>query len=229
MNIALCFYGQPRFYDITFYNYYNMILDNYNPDVFIHTWWSENMVNNLYPCAKWAETALAEKDRLIKSDVIEKLNAFYNPKAIKYDDYDLVDIKQYKPNYYQYYTQYAVKELLSKYELENNIEYDLVIRTRFDLLIKQDVPYQIDDNLWVSSSCPYTDRYNDLFSFSNSKNYKKLSDVYLNLEEFDSKNKGETEWALMSQIQKENIPVKLFDAEYTTFDILRTQTANQYR
>lgn len=229
MNIALCFYGQPRFYDITYRNYFEQILKTYAPDVFIHTWWGKEMVGSLYPCAKWAESALSEQDREVKEGIIEDLVQWYTPKRMQYDTYSTVNIRQHKPNYYQYYTQYAVKNLLAEYEKEMDIEYDLVIRTRFDLLIRQYIPYQVDDNLWVSSSCPYSDRYNDLFSFSNSKNYKKLSDIYLNLEEFESAGRGEIEWALLSQIQKENIPVQLFDAQYETFDILRTHTANSYR
>jgi hypothetical protein len=120
---------------------------------------------------------------------------------------------------------------LKNYEIENGIEYDLVIRTRFDLLIQQYVPYTIDDYLWVTNCCPYSDRYNDLFSFSNSKNYKKTSDTYLNLEEFEQigADQGEMEWAFTNQTKKENIEVKKFDAEYKTFDILRTNTANSFR
>lgn len=229
MKIALCFYGQPRFYDITYHNYFKEVLEQYSPDVYIHTWWGKEMVGSLYPCAKWAESALTEQDRTVKGEVIDNLLRWYNPKKIQYDTYGTVNIRQHKPNYYQFYTQYAVKNLLAEYEKQTGIEYDLIIRTRFDLLINQYVPYQIDSNLWVSNSCPFTDRYNDLFSFSNSSNYKKLSDIYLNLEEFESKGKGEIEWAMLSQIQKESIPVKLFDAQYETFDILRTQTANRYR
>jgi len=231
MNTALCFYGQPRFYDITFHNYYKSILEQYNPDVFVHTWWGESMVNTIYPCGNHVvkENALSENDLLIKDDIIDNIIKLYNPKKIQYDTYDDVNIKQHKSNYYQYYTQYAVKELLTQYEIENDIEYDLVIRTRFDLMIEQPIPYQTDENMWVSGCCPYEDRYNDMFTFSNSKNYKKISDVYLNLEEFEKKNKGEMEWAFVSQIIKENISIKSFDADYSTFDILRTKSANKFR
>lgn len=231
MNIALCFYGQPRFYDITHKLYYSKILEEYTPDVFIHTWWSKEMINTVYPSARHAESALSIEDRTVKPNLIENLQSFYNPKRIQFDDYNTDKIKNHKPNHYQYYTQYAVKELLKNYEIENGIEYDLVIRTRFDLLIQQYVPYTIDDSLWVTSCCPYSDRYNDLFSFSNSKNYKKISDTYLNLEEFEQMGagQGEMEWAFTNQTKKENIEVKKFDAEYKTFDILRTNTANSFR
>ena len=229
MNIALCFYGQPRFYTITHKLYYSKILEEYNPDVFIHTWWSKDMVGLLYPHAKHVGNALQEEDIIVKQNLIEELTRLYNPTLIEFDDYSTNKIKQYKSNYYQYYTQYAVKELLKKYEIQKGIEYDLVIRTRFDLLIKQFVPYNIDDSLWVPSCCPYNDRYNDLFSFSNSENYKKLSDTYLNLEEFEKDGKGEMEWAYTSQIIKKNLEVKKFKAEYETFDILRSNTAKIYK
>jgi hypothetical protein len=187
------------------------------------------MIGTTYPCAKHAEQALSIKDRIVRPDLIENLKLLYNPKKIEFNDYETDKIVNHKPNYYQYYTQYAVKELLKNYEVENNIEYDLVIRTRFDLLIEQYIPYNIDEYLWVAGCCPYPDRYNDLFSFSNSKTYKKISDVYLNLEEYEKSERGEMEWAFIMQIIKENIKVNTFNAEYSTFDILRTETANKFK
>lgn len=228
MKVALCLSGQPRFYDITYELYYSRILERYNPDVFIHTWWSDDMVGTLYPCAKHAESRLSYDDRLVNSDTIDNLTKLYNPKLIKCDDYSTIEIP-HKANYYQYYTQYAVKELLNEYEILNGFEYDLVIRTRFDLLIQQDIPYHNDDYLWVSSTCPYTDRYNDMFSFSNSLNYKKISNVYKNLNSFEEVGMGEMEWAFVSQIKAEELKVSTFPADYSTFDILRTDTANKFR
>ncbi len=69
----------------------------------------------------------------------------------------------------------------------------------------------------------------DLYATDVEYSADALEGIYLNLEEFESKGKGEIEWALLSQIQKESIPVKLFDAQYETFDVLRTHTADRYR
>lgn len=228
MRAALCFYGQPRFFDITHKLYYSLISEKYNVDVFIHTWWSEKLVGTLYPMGKHAEKTLSAEDRTVRENLIYELNELYKPKLIGYDDFNEIDIPK-KTNYYQYYTQYAVKNLLEKYENDNGFKYDFVIRTRFDLLIEQNIPYQLDDSVWVSSALPYIDRYNDLFSFSSGENYKKISNTFLNLEEFEKINKGEMEWAFTMQVLKEKVNIKTFQANYATFDILRTETANKFR
>ena len=67
-----------------------------------------------------------------------------------------------------------------------------------------------------------------MFSISNQDNFLKLSRVYINLPEFELEGKGEMEWALMKQIQKENLIIKKFAARYETFDILRSTTKGKY-
>ena len=45
MKIALCLSGQPRYLDEGFYYLYENILKKYSVDVFIHTWWDNEMKN----------------------------------------------------------------------------------------------------------------------------------------------------------------------------------------
>ena len=84
MNIALCFYGQPRFYTITHKLYYSKILEEYKPDVFIHTWWSNDMVGSLYPHAKHVGNALQEEDIIVKQMQVAILVVKINKTAFNF-------------------------------------------------------------------------------------------------------------------------------------------------
>jgi len=219
MKIALCFYGQPRFLKEAYIVSYKKILEKYSPEVYVHTWWDEKVIGQQYSVAEWARRAIHEEDLVYKSDTIEQIYKLYNPIKIQIDS--PIDHFLYgRPNnYYQFYTQYAVKELVDK-------EYDIIIRTRFDLKILQEIPIEQNSNLNISNTCPNPDFLNDVFSFSNQSNFNKISDIYLNLEEFISKGAGTGEYAFKAQIEKEKIPYRLFTASYPTFDVFRSYDKN---
>lgn len=223
MKVALALSGQPRFAKLTYEFWYKNLIESMDCDVFFHTWWSPEMIGSLYP--SHANKVLFDEDMTVTDDIPNVLLEMYKPK-----DYELNDYKDFsftKTNQYQYYTQYAVSEIVKKYTYTSN--YDVVIRSRFDLAVEQDIEFSIDDSVWVASCCPYVDgRVNDMFSVSNYENFLKISQTYLNLDEFDSQGRGEMEWALYSQIKKENLSVKKFRADYDTFDIVRSTTKNKY-
>lgn len=216
MKIALCLFGQPRFFEQTHKYFFSNLIEALGADVYFHSWWSERMVGNLYPCALHAKDSLDDEDMLVRSDIPDKLIELYKPKDYLFEDYDIFINQFSKPNYYQYYTQWQVGQLLRH-------RYDLVIRSRFDLMCTQDIEIIQDNNLWVPSCCPYTDRVNDMFSISNHDNFLRISETYLNLPAFEEQGNGEMEWAFISQIKKERLHVKTFEAKYETFDVMRSK------
>jgi hypothetical protein len=222
MKTAICLYGQPRFYEKTFRHFFYYLKESLDADLYFHTWWSEKMVGTLYPCAPHAKASLNDEDLLVTRDLPDQLIELYQPVDYLFDDYDILKSEFNKSNYYQYYTQWQVGQLI-------RTRYDLIIRSRFDLMCTQDIELVQDDSVWVPSCCPYTDgRVNDMFSISNHDNFLRLSETFLNLKEFEDQGKGEMEWALASQIQKEKLTVRTFKADYSTFDILRSDTAKKY-
>lgn len=225
MKIALALSGQPRFAKLTYDYWYKNLIDSLQIDTFFHTWWSPEMVGSLYP--SHAKKVLFDEDMTVTDDIPSLLEEMYKPKDYCYNDYK--DFTFDKTNQYQYYTQYAVSEMVRSYRTSTDTAYDVIIRSRFDLAVGQDIEFSIDNSVWVASCCPYTDgRVNDMFSVSNYENFIKISQTYLNLDEFDSQGRGEMEWALYSQIKKENLSVKKFRADYDTFDIVRSTTKNKY-
>ena len=219
MKIALCFYGQPRFLEEAYVLSYKKLLDKYSPEVYVHTWWDEKLVGRQYDVAQWARRAIQDEDLVYKSNTVDQIYKLYNPVRIQVDSPINHFLYGQPSNYFQFYTQYAVKELVDR-------DYDIIIRTRFDFKILQDIPIEQNDSLNVPNTCPDPELLQDAFSFSNQTNFNKISNMYLNLEEFIGKGVGEREYAFKAQVEKEKIPYRLFEASHPTFDVFRSGDKN---
>jgi hypothetical protein len=141
MKVALLLHGLTRRYDMSFPFIKENIIDKFNADTFISCW--DNQVKeeevgkgenlnlkkmiNLYNPTRY--------DQEIYNDEIEKkftsekyLNIFNQPQV------------HYKNNWSRlfafYYKVWKSNELKSQYEFEKNFKYDVVIKWRTDVLIK---------------------------------------------------------------------------------------------
>lgn len=231
MKVAISFYGQPRFYKQTFPQWSRYIKE-LGADVYIHTWWGNDMVGDLYPCAPHAKPSLYDADMLVHDNIINELNEMYQPKGIGWNSYKTFKLPSWvgndmKKKYtaFQFYTQYRSKELVKK----SNIKYDVVIRTRMDLHIGVPLSLHVEPNtLFTSSTTPYLNSPNDFLSISDLDTFDKISNVYLNLEEFFHPTIGhKMETYLYNQMIKEGIINKTFPASWDTFDVLRSDTIDR--
>jgi hypothetical protein len=214
MKTALCFYGQPRFLEEAYNHTYREIIDFYNCDVFVHTYWSKDHIGQKYPSRVSKDFEAADIE--LKPDTIDKINNFYNPKALKIDWYE--DIKLTHKQY-QYYTQYEVKNLKKDYEELHNIKYDMIIRSRFDFVLNVK-KYNFDiDFLWVPDTCPNPELFSDNFSVSSSENYDKISDCYVSLENNNALKYMPAEYDFREQVNRCGITVKKFKCEA---DVIRS-------
>ena len=84
MKVALLFFGQPRCLDDPrpYECYKNLILDRYDTDVYIHTWFDDE--GGKYDVSSWAELHGA-KNCVILPDAIERLQEMYNPKVLVHE------------------------------------------------------------------------------------------------------------------------------------------------
>ncbi len=227
MRTAICFNGQPRFYNDMYNHVWGKLIEKYDADVFIHTYWSQKDVGELYPVR--VESVFDREDIMIKEDTIDKIKNIYKPVSIEYDWYDTVNVSKHKNNYYQYYTQYAVKNLKSLYEKNNSFKYDMIIRTRFDFACRR-IDYDLDLSfLWVPDTCPDGSLYTDAFSVSSSEYFDKISDCYTNLEEFEKNGNGDMERAFKSQIEKESIPVNKIQMKADVLRSNRISLGEEYK
>ena len=209
MRIALCFSGEPRFIEECYpLIYENLIKPNSIEDIFIHTWYSENISE--IPLYK-NEVSSFSGGSYIKRDSIEKIKSLYSPKKIlvekpinfinsgidwgnsfsKYyggggNEHSAEEFKNIKINNMYSFMYSNMKAILLKkeYELENDFTYDMVIRSRFDNIIKRNIPITNlnPDNLYYQEMSHPDNMISDWINFSSSSNMDAYSSIFLNLD-----------------------------------------------
>lgn len=165
MKIALCIGGQPRSLEKGFEYYKKNLLDQYDVDVFCHSWNSP------------------------KNDKILEL---YKPKAHKFEDtpYGEMHDKMYvnTPNATKWPPRFTMSALHSCYQThvlrtESGINYDWVIKTRYDYALNAFIPFeQLDKGKVYVPHCrmtPARDFCNDQFAFGDSDVMSKYMSTYL--------------------------------------------------
>jgi hypothetical protein len=190
MKIALCFSGQPRFVKQTYQNYLdNLILPNNIEDIFVHCWWDETKIHE--PVITSWESVGAHLNLYVEGDAINFIKEKYNPKLLVYEKDDFSkyinegefgkkEITQ--PVIFQSMCNsiYKCNEFRKQYEQENNLKYDLIIRTRFDLNILEKVDLNnVDDKYLYIPACNFKAHcvINDQFAFGDSD----TMDIYSNI------------------------------------------------
>ena len=124
MKVAICFYGQPRFYKQVL-PIWKQIIEKLDADVFIHTWFGQDRAKGI-------------------TDINELVNDF-NPKELKVSSphrfLDVIpnDSRFENQSYHgmqQAYTLSNSIKLLDNYKNDLKIKYDFIIRCRMDIKIK---------------------------------------------------------------------------------------------
>jgi hypothetical protein len=176
VKVALLLSGQPRFVDSISYKYIRQnILDQYDCDVFCHTWFDKNEIMSTAP---WS--ALKEGFKC-KGDELETIQKLYNPIVFTYDsplNESQIHIQDDKrnnnlKNMYSMYT--SMQRCFSNFyghviSNKNICKYDVYIRCRYDViptvlpnfnLLQQNTTYFVDhhgnapilaNNLVISTS-----------------------------------------------------------------------------
>lgn len=203
MNIALCISGQPRYHKEGF-RYIEKYINQYNMDVFFHTWWGPESVGKTYGKAVWA--GVSDNELVVKDNVVDDLVGMYKPKSYLYDDIKIFDAeREYETGYdykvaynnikSMYYSMKEVVGLKMKYEQDNDIEYDFVIHNRFDNNI-QNFPdlYKLDRNFIYFQVSAYKinpktrpNIYDDTISICGGKLYNIRKQIFDNVDEYYDK------------------------------------------
>ena len=167
-------------------------MERYNyPDIFISTWNDEGWW-------KWGnEKGIYEQSSPI--DFNEVRYAF-QPKAITTGDYDGYDayfklradkftnkIGWPKNVVSMTYKWLDGCKLLDSYAKINNINYDLIIRTRSDLIVHGDLPEFDPSNFYIVYNHYQQGGLNDVIHVGNKEDIFKVNSMYLHLEELYEK------------------------------------------
>lgn len=146
MKVALCLQGQPRNWKPSVPYMNSFLFSKYDTDVFGHTWWDKELIGKTYDVAPFAPQ---HKKYFIEANAVQELIDTYKFKKFKTDPpRKFLDGKQYKvgvPEKHdliidalksRYFSLKSVLTILEEYEKENNISYDWVCISRYDLAIR---------------------------------------------------------------------------------------------
>lgn len=176
MKIALCMSGQPRSLEAGFEYHKRNLLDQYQVDVFVHSWHStfDTKVLDLYKPVSY----LYESPKFFE----------YNQ---KWSDIERRrDIGGWTPRSIvsMWYSVYKSNELKSEYENKFNFKYDWVIRSRFDYALNIVIPFitlnSIPLYLAAREEGSNDDHACDQFAFGNSDIMNIYSKIFKHVDEY---------------------------------------------
>lgn len=195
MRIALCISGQPRVWKKTYQNWVENLLPEYEKDIFFHMWDYNTLPNNVFtsldnPPPK-VDIKISEEE---KQEIIET----YKPKKYCFDTRNINPKGPHDPSIIngfvkkpigwwcrsQFYSIWHAARLKRLYELENNFQYDVVLRLRTDIffnspLVIEDVkPNNIYSNMNGYMSNVQTFMIGDIFYYADSFTYDQISEFY---------------------------------------------------
>lgn len=207
MKIALCFSGQPRDIEIIYPIIKQTILDGNDVDVFVHTWWDpDNLSHNSVIPDRTHKT--------FSSDAIDKIKEFYKPKSMMVEkpkiwkrNYEITEKqlnegpgwardvegglevgKQYLCNMTNsmFYSIMMSNLLKEQYSVENGIEYDYVVRCRFDfaphgIINFDNLNLRSDEILCHSTGLPYGMPH-DWFAIGRTESMNAYCGIYYHID-----------------------------------------------
>ena len=170
-KVAILISGHIRSYE-TCLEKINKIKEYFDADIFIHTWRYENIDKD-----SWNIT----EDFKITEDIEFYLNSTLNPKVLLVEDQKEIRKKFLKkffiskknidtiPGFYfQYYGVIEAYNIFKKYKSKKKINYDTLIRYRFDI-IPQDIDNLILDIKESHESC---------YSYVSEHNWAQILKIY---------------------------------------------------
>jgi hypothetical protein len=149
MKIALCLSGQPRFIDTTYPLLKSNVLEQNDCDIFFHTWYDQGKV---YDGTYWSPIITPS------DDIPTKLLELYQPKKwiiepnrneqFKQESVNIVKNTEAEPYITKsmFYTIKQSHELKLLYEKETCVQYDVVMRMRFDVAILTPIKINLSKN-----------------------------------------------------------------------------------
>jgi len=193
MKVAVCLSGHLRKFDQTFLSLDKYLLGKYDCDIFIHTW------DKLGYHSRFKNDSVSENTM----DSIDKINSLFKPKKIIVEHSSFIDdlklqsfqyaphlVNEPKPAHHMasmFYKIFACNEIRNQYQLENNVNYDWIIRSRTDLLFHGDVNLpssDIDNKIFIPKSVFHPQWYNDQFAIATPQNMDVYASSFFDIPEY---------------------------------------------
>lgn len=190
MRTAMCISGQPRNVKQGYEFIKRNIIECNNPDVFIHTWAPTAKEEFINPINH------SKVGDAVGADITDTILDLYKPVRFLFEKQIEFDEKDYNTRAYpgmkaswilsMWHSVKAANQLKIDVEVASKVNYDVVIRIRFDWAIKDQIIVQNLNTaeIIVSNDCPHRMGINDQFAVSSSKNMDVYSTVYDYIEEY---------------------------------------------
>lgn len=178
MKIALCLSGQARSFDKAFPFVKKNLLDKHDVTVFFHTWNTvdETEILKLYTNSQLWLTEPPQEPDLSKYTRVPPPQPNWKVKDPALSTWA------------QFYSLNKANTLKIKYEREFGMNFDWVIRSRFDFALNTEITFEdLDNSKLYIPNCrmtPDRDFGNDQFAFSSSRNMDKYCNVFNRIDEF---------------------------------------------
>ncbi len=193
-------YGQPRSYEqsaLNFKEFMDANKDTIQCDFYFHTWFSDEMVGQLY--AANHKSRYQEHELEMKASTLTDLEKLFNPVAYAYDAPQVFDISYLETsrlNMFGNSTDEYLKNIVSQFESRRRIRdlfkehctkpqksHDFVITCRIDFLvsIKTNILELNPEHVYVCDRHLPRKVIPDNFIISSMENYLKLFDLSKNL------------------------------------------------
>lgn len=173
-KVALCLSGQLRSVKAGYEYIKKNLLDQYNVDVFLHTW-------NNGPSIHWVSIHESYKPLIAKDSIV------FNGESIDRKYPKVASVKHPARNTVSmYYSVFMANLLKKEYELEKGFTYDAVVRCRTDyaLNIVPDILNMELNKVYVPNCRMVPDRNfcNDQFAYGSSRVMDAYSETFCNLD-----------------------------------------------
>ncbi|MCZ2224453.1 MAG: methyltransferase domain-containing protein [Chitinophagales bacterium] len=228
LKVAICISGHLRTFDKTYNSFLsNVIIPSQEKVARLNTFISTWETIGTHGSKGNSDDHLSNIKTIDKKYEIEKI---LNPVDLHIDQYYEYeeflqkfrkDINNHHVDTYvaMFYNMYNLKKMIEKYENENNIKYDLIIRTRSDLLFRSKVNFCDFQKDYVYS--PTIGRYfqngmNDQFAIGNNENMKIYFNIFEKLAEYIKTRRDlpRPEHLIRHHLFSNGVPLKNFQVNY---------------
>lgn len=197
MKVAVCISGEMRMFENEYISNSLHYLYKLNPDIFVSTWSHKGFSYNVN-----RDSHILSERNDFDFELVDKIKNYYkNLKSFEVENYNdwlnnlSPEIKHIMSGKLiggeavtsppQLYKIYMCNELKKRHELKCGFKYDVVIRTRPDVVYLNDIDFNNIDSLNnINFGIPgayWANRIFDIFFYSTSENMDKVCNTWNNL------------------------------------------------
>ena len=200
-RIALLLFGHMRTYNECFQSLKVNLIDLLNPDIFIHTWDEIESTTTSWHKANMENHIInSEEKRNIKQLYKQKKIYFENQKKADKKSEILINGMSLKGQKFMMYSLFKANEMKINYENTHNISYDIVIKLRPDILLKEPITKFFNEDKYLDNQvhlCGNKVKFGrkissyralDIIMMSNSKTMNLVANFYNKSDEYLSRD-----------------------------------------